>query len=75
MKVSDAVMQALRTAGKKQADLVEILRVATPQSANKKVRESRWTADDLLKVAEFTGGKILFKMPDGEVFELTEAEK
>lgn len=70
MKVSDAVTQALRVAGKKQADLVEILRVTTPQAANKKVRESRWTAEDLIKVAEFTGGKLLFQMPDGEQFEL-----
>jgi hypothetical protein len=63
-------MCALRSAGKKQADLVDILRVNTPQAANKKVRESRWTAEDLIKVAEFTGGKIIFQMPDGEQIEL-----
>lgn len=70
MKVSDVVMQALRSADKKQADLVEILRVTTPQAANKKVRESRWTAEDLIKVAEFTGGKLIWQMADGEQFEL-----
>ena len=70
MNVSDAVMHALRVSGKKQVDLVGILKVTTPQAANKKVREGRWTADDLIKVAEFTGGKILFQMPDGEQFEL-----
>ena len=70
MEVSDAVMHALRVSGKKQSDLVEILKVSSPQAANKKVRESRWTVDDLIKVADLTGGKILFQMPDGEQFEL-----
>ncbi len=70
MEVSDAVMHALRVSGKKQADLVDILKVSSPQAANKKVRESRWTAEDLIKVAEMAGGKILFQMPDGETFEL-----
>ena len=70
MNVSDAVMHALRVSGKKQADLVGILKVTTPQAANKKVREGRWTAEDLIKVAEFTGGKILFQMPDGELQDL-----
>lgn len=70
MRTSEAIMCALRSAGKKQADLVDILRVNTPQAANKKVRESRWTAEDLIKVAEFTGGKIIFQMPDGEQIEL-----
>lgn len=70
MEISDAVTIALRAAGKKQADLVGVLRVKTPQAANKKVKESRWTAEDLIKVAEFTGGKLLFQMPDGEQFEL-----
>lgn len=70
MTVSDAVMQALRSSGKKQADLVDVLKVSSPQAANKKVRESRWTAEDLVKIAEFTGGKIIFQMADGEQFEL-----
>lgn len=70
MNVSDAVMLALRSSGKKQADLISVLKVNTPQAANKKVRESRWTADDLIKVAELTGGKLIFQMPDGEQYEL-----
>lgn len=70
MEVSDAVTLALRAAGKKQADLVGVLKVKTPQAANKKVKESRWTAEDLIKVAELTGGKLLFQMPNGEQYEL-----
>lgn len=70
MTVSDAVMQALRSSGKKQADLVDVLKVSSPQAANKKVRESRWTAEDLLRIASFTGGKIIFQMADGEQFEM-----
>lgn len=70
MEVSDAVTLALRAAGKKQADLVDILKVGTPQAANKKVREGRWTAEDLIKVAKFTGGKLIFQSPTGEQYEL-----
>lgn len=70
MEISDAVMHALRVSGRKQADLTSILKVNSAQAANKKVRESRWTVDDLIKVADMTGGKILFQMPDGEQFEL-----
>ena len=70
MNETSAVMLALRAAGKKQADLVGVLKVGTPQAANKKVRDGRWPIDDLIKVAEFTGGKIIFQMPDGEQYEL-----
>ncbi len=70
MEVSDAVSYALKKSGKKQADLVDVLKVSTPQAANKKVREGRWSAEDLIAVAAFTGSKILIQMPDGELFEL-----
>ena len=66
--------QTVTFTAKEKAELItselDILRVNTPQAANKKVRESRWTAEDLIKVAEFTGGKIIFQMPDGEQIEL-----
>lgn len=70
MEVSDAVTYALKKSGKKQADLIGVLKVGTPQAANKKVREGRWSAEDLIAVAAFTGCKILIQMPDGEQFEL-----
>ena len=70
MEVSDAVMFALKKSGKKQSDLVEILKVSSPQAANKKVREGRWTAEDLIAVSAFTGCKLFIQMPDGEQFEL-----
>ena len=70
MDVSDAVSYALKKAGKKQADLVSILRVSSPQAANKKVREGRWSVEDLIAVTAFTGSKLLMQMPDGEQFEL-----
>lgn len=70
MNVSDAVSYALKKSGKKQADLISILNVSSPQAANKKVREGRWSAEDLIAVAEYTGSKLLMKMPDGEQFEL-----
>lgn len=70
MEVSDAVTYAMKKAGKRQSDLVDILKVSSPQAANKKVREGRWSAEDLIAVAAFTGSKIIMQMPDGEQFEL-----
>ena len=70
MNVSDAVMHALRASGKKQSDLTDILRVSSPQAANKKVREGIWTEEDLIAVAEFTGSRLLMQMPDGDQIEL-----
>ena len=70
MKPSDAVMLSIKQAGKRQADLVETGLVSSKQSANRKVMDSRWSVDDLITVAKWTGSKVIYEMPDGEQYEL-----
>ena len=67
---SEAVEEALRKAGKKQQDLIEIVNVGTRQAANKKVKMNAWAAADLIAVTAATGGKLIFEMPNGEQYEL-----
>lgn len=58
--------------GKKQADLAHVLnkskeRDAMPkQSLSNKFAGERWSAADLVKVADFCGCKLAFILPDGE---------
>lgn len=70
MKPSDAVMLAIKQAGKKQADLTELGFVNSAQAANRKVANSTWTLAEIMKVAEWTGSKLFFQTPDGERYEL-----
>ena len=52
--------------GRKQSDLVELFGVSSKQSLSNKFSGERWSAEDLIKLAEFTGCKLAFILPDGE---------
>ena len=52
--------------GCKQSDLVELFGVSSKQSLSNKFSGERWSAEDLIKLAEFTGCKLAFILPDGE---------
>ena len=64
MSISDKVKAVLSCAGKKQVELAEYMGMRRQNLATKMQRDS-WPASDLVKVAEFTGSKIGFIMPDG----------
>lgn len=64
MVKSDTVKMALIAGGKSQADLADKLGVSK-QAIGNKVTRGNWTGDDLLTVANMTGGKLLFEYPDG----------
>ena len=66
MKTSDSVRALLKLCGKKQADLVRVVDMKSIQSLNNKFLNNRWSAADLVKVAEFAGAKLAFILPDGE---------
>ena len=66
MTVSNQVRALLNMTGKKQIELKDILGMGSKQSLNNKFSMDRWSADDLIKVAEFTGCKLAFILPDGE---------
>ena len=70
MDVTTAVKVLLSMTGKKQLDLGKQFEMS-PQSFSNKVREQRWSASDLIKVAEFTGSMLAFVLPNGETLILT----
>ena len=65
MNISDGVRMALKKAGKSHLDLCRIWG-NTPQAMSNKFRLERWSGNDLVRVARFTGGKLAFIYPDGQ---------
>ena len=65
MSLSDSVRMALKKAGKNHTDLIRIWGNSKSAMSNK-FRLERWSGDDLLRVAEFTGGRLAFIYSDGQ---------
>lgn len=66
MSATKQIKALLTLSGKKQSDLMEILRMSSKQSLSNKFTNERWSADDLVSVANFCGCKLAFVMPDGQ---------
>lgn len=64
MSTSDKVKAVLSCTGKKQVELADYLGMRKQNLATKMMRDS-WSAGDLVKVANFTGAKVGFILPDG----------
>lgn len=65
MPVSDKVRALLALRGKRQADLAAHFGMK-PQSMNNKIKRDSWSAEDLIKVAEFTGSRVAFVLDDDQ---------
>lgn len=66
MSVSAQIKALLSLTGNKQSDLVEALGMASKQSLSNKFTGERWSADDLIEIANFAGCRLAFVLPDGE---------
>ena len=66
MSVSKKVKALLLENEKKQSDLMEVLGMSSKQSLSNKFSNERWSAEDLIKIAEFCGCKLAFVLPNGE---------
>ena len=66
MNVSAAIKVLLNMKGKKQGSLAGVLGVGSVQAVSNKFRLGRWSASDLIKIADFTGSKLAFILPNGE---------
>ena len=66
----EMIENAIRRAGKRQADLPETGVVASAQAANRKMKSSIWSIDELVTVANWLGCKIFFQFQDGEQREI-----
>ena len=65
MMVSDKIKALLAISGKKQLDLANEFEISA-QSMNNKLALNRFNADELIHIANFTGCKIGFLLPNGE---------
>lgn len=63
--VTDKIKALLALSKKKNVDLARLYGV-TPQAMNNKIALNRYTADDLIRIAEFTGCRVGFLLPDGQ---------
>lgn len=73
MSVSEQVKTLLAKRKVKQKSLIKVLDCETPQSVNNKFRLERWTAADLIKVANLCGARLAFILPGGERIFLTDS--
>lgn len=62
--VSDKVRSLLAVSGKRPMDLAKLYGTSQ-QSMNNKLSYSRFSAEDLIRIAEFTGCRLAFILPDG----------
>ena len=75
VSVSNIVRMAAAMKGMNQARLAEAWG-ASKQAINNKFSRDSWSAEDLMKVAAITGGKLAFIYPDGQqLLILPEEEK
>lgn len=75
MAISKRIKALLLETDKKQSDLMEVLDMSSKQSLSNKFSNERWSADDLVKVAEYCGCKLAFLMPDGQKIIIDAEEK
>lgn len=73
MSISNSVRMALNKAGKRQIDLAKQYGCSKQAMSTKLSRES-WFGKDLVRVAAFTGGRLAFVYPDGQIIYI-ESEK
>ena len=65
MSISAKIKAFLAIREKKQIDLAQHFGM-TKQSMNNKMSRDSWSAEDLVRVAEFCGCKVAFVCPDGQ---------
>ena len=66
MSITTSVRALLGMVGKRQCDLLPVFGLANVQSLSNKFRGERWSAADLVAVADACGAKLAFVLPDGE---------
>lgn len=67
MSATKQIKALLSLSGKKQSDLLDVLGMSSKQSLSNKFTNERWSADDLVAVANYCGGKLAFVLPGGQL--------
>ena len=68
--LQEIIGNAMKRAGKRQADLVETGIVSSPQAASRKMKANSWSVAELVDVATWLGCKVICQMQDGEQREI-----
>lgn len=66
MAISKRIKALLLETDMKQSDLMGVLGMSSKQSLSNKFTNERWSADDLVKIADFCGCKLAFVLQDGK---------
>ena len=66
MNISDAVNMALVKGKKRKTEMAQYFGFSSPTVVNNKFVRNSWSGEDLVKLAEFTGGKLMLVYPDGD---------
>lgn len=74
MSISKSVRMALDKGEKKQNDLAQLYGTSKQSMSTKFARES-WFGKDLIRIAEFTGGRLAFIYPDGQIIYIDHEDK
>ena len=74
MAVSDKVKAILTLNGRRQTELAAHFGI-TAQSMNNKMNRDSWSAKDLIRVADFVGGRVAVVLKDGQTICLDSEEK
>lgn len=72
MSISKRIKALLLETDKKQSDLMEVLDMSSKQSLSNKFSNERWSATDLVKIADYCRCKLAFILPNGEQIIITE---
>lgn len=75
MSATKQIKALLTLSGKKQSDLMSVLSMSSKQSLSNKFTNERWSADDLVTVANYCGCKLAFVLPDGQLLLLNNEQE
>ena len=71
MSVSKKVKALLMEREKKQSDLMDVLEMSSKQSLSNKFSNERWSAEDLIKIAEFCDVfEVLIELGGGHLVQI-----
>ncbi len=74
VSISASIKALLNLRGLKQADLMEVLKVGSKQALSNKFVGGRWSAADLVAVADHCGCRLAFVMDDGTILPISAAD-
>ena len=71
MSTSSTIKALLAMTNTKQGDLINYLDVSSKQALSNKFSRDGWNPYDLVGIADATGCKVGFLLPDGQFLRLT----